>query len=183
MQKAIIIGATSGIGQEVARILVQQGWHIGIAGRREEALHALQATAPDRIITEQLDVTEETATLHLHNLIKKLGGIDLFFLSSGVGHQNRDLQPDIELNTARTNVEGFTRMVTAAFNYFKEKGSGHIAVISSIAGTKGLGVAPAYSAPNASRIPISKRWHNLPGCSILIYTSPTSVRDLLPPIY
>ena len=146
MQKAIIIGATSGIGQEVARILVQQGWHIGIAGRREEALHALQATAPDRIVTEQLDVTEETATLHLHNLIKKLGGIDLFFLSSGVGHQNRDLQPDIELNTARTNVEGFTRMVTAAFNYFKEKGSGHIAVISSIAGTKGLGVAPAYSA-------------------------------------
>ena len=146
MQKAIIIGATSGIGQEVARILVQQGWQIGIAGRREEALHALQATAPDRIVTEQLDVTEETATLHLHNLIKKLGGIDLFFLSSGVGHQNRDLQPDIELNTARTNVEGFTRMVTAAFNYFKEKGSGHIAVISSIAGTKGLGVAPAYSA-------------------------------------
>ena len=51
MQKAIIIGATSGIGQEVARILVQQGWHIGIAGRREEALHALQATAPDRIVT------------------------------------------------------------------------------------------------------------------------------------
>ena len=146
MQKAIIIGATSGIGQEVARILVQQGWHIGIAGRREEALHALQATAPDRIVTEQLDVTEETATLHLHNLIKKLGGIDLFFLSSGVGHQNRDLQPDIELNTARTNVGGFTRMVSAAFNYFKEKGSGHIAVISSIAGTKGLGVAPAYSA-------------------------------------
>ena len=183
MQKAIIIGATSGIGQEVARILVQQGWHIGIAGRREEALHALQATAPDRIVTEQLDVTEETATLHLHNLIKKLGGIDLFFLSSGVGHQNRDLQPDIELNTARTNVEGFTRMVTAAFNYFKEKGSGHIAVISSIAGTKGLGVAPATLPPNASRIPISKRWHNLPGCSILIYTSPTSVRDLLPPIY
>lgn len=70
MQKAIIIGATSGIGQEVARILVQQGWHIGIAGRRKEALHALQATAPDRIVTEQLDVTEETATLHLHNLIK-----------------------------------------------------------------------------------------------------------------
>ena len=145
MQKAIIIGATSGIGQEVARILVQQGWHIGIAGRREEALHALQATAPDRIVTEQLDVTEETATLHLHNLIKKLGGIDLFFLSSGVGHQNRDLQPDIEL--------------------------------------KDWALHRPTLPPNASRIPISKRWHNLPGCSILIYTSPTSVRDLLPPIY
>lgn len=182
MQKAIIIGATSGIGQEVARILVQQGWHIGIAGRREEALHALQATAPDRIVTEQLDVTEETATLHLHNLIKKLGGIDLFFLSSGVGHQNRDLQPDIELNTARTNVEGFTRMVTAAFNYFKEKGSGHIAVVP-LQALKDWALHRPTLPPNASRIPISKRWHNLPGCSILIYTSPTSVRDLLPPIY
>ena len=87
MQKAIIIGATSGIGQEVAKILVQQGWHIGIAGRREEALHALQAIAPDRIATEQLDVTEETSVSHLHNLIEKLGGMDLFLLSSGVGHK------------------------------------------------------------------------------------------------
>lgn len=72
--------------------------------------------------------------------------MDLFFLSSGIGSQNPDLKPEIELNTARTNVEGFTRMVTAAFNHFKTQGGGHIAVISSIAGTKGLGIAPAYSA-------------------------------------
>ena len=57
-----------------------------------------------------------------------------------------NLEPEIELNTARTNVEGFIRMVTAAFDYFKKTKNGHIAVISSIAGTKGLGVAPAYSA-------------------------------------
>ena len=62
------------------------------------------------------------------------------------GYQNRNLEPEIELNTARTNVEGFIRMVTAAFDYFKKTKKGHIAVISSIAGTKGLGVAPAYSA-------------------------------------
>ena len=46
MKRAIIIGATSGIGEEVAKLLIQQGWHIGIAGRREEALEKLQATAP-----------------------------------------------------------------------------------------------------------------------------------------
>ncbi|MCD8183420.1 MAG: SDR family NAD(P)-dependent oxidoreductase [Bacteroides sp.] len=146
MKKAIIIGATSGIGQNVAQILVQQGWHIGIAGRREEALLKLQTTAPARIEIQQLDVTKEDATERLHQLIDKLGEIDLFFFSSGIGFQNRNLEPEIELNTARTNVEGFTRMVTAAFNYFKAKGGGHITVISSIAGTKGLGVAPAYSA-------------------------------------
>lgn len=122
-------------------------------------------------------------TLHLHNLIKKLGGIDLFFLSSGVGHQNRDLQPDIELNTARTNVEGFTRMVTAAFNYFKEKAPDILLSSVPLQALKDWALHRPTLPPNASRIPISKRWHNLPGCSILIYTSPTSVRDLLPPIY
>lgn len=146
MKRAIIVGATSGIGCEVARLLVQQGWHIGIAGRREQALKELQLTAPDRIVTETIDVTQENAPEHLSRLIEKLGGMDLYFHSSGIGSQNSDLKPEIELNTARTNVEGFMRMVTAAFNYFKQQGGGHIAVISSIAGTKGIGVAPAYSA-------------------------------------
>ncbi|MBP7292798.1 MAG: SDR family NAD(P)-dependent oxidoreductase, partial [Bacteroides sp.] len=70
----------------------------------------------------------------------------LFLLSSGIGSQNVKLEPEIELNTARTNVEGFIRMVTTAYRFFKEQGSGHLAVISSVAGTKGLGSAPAYSA-------------------------------------
>lgn len=146
MKRAIIIGATSGIGEEVAKLFVQQGWRIGIAGRREEALKKLQATAPGQIEIQCLDVTEADAPTLLETLVAKVGGMDLFFLSSGIGSQNPDLKPEIELNTARTNVEGFTRMVTAAFNYFKTKGGGHMAVISSIAGTKGLGIAPAYSA-------------------------------------
>ncbi len=146
MKKAIIIGATSGIGQEVARLLVLQDWRIGIAGRREDALKCMQQAAPEQIEIQCLDVTKDDATLLLNKLIERLGGMDLFFLSSGVGYQNRDLEPEIELNTARTNVEGFIRMVIAAFDYFKKTDGGHIAVISSIAGTKGLGVAPAYSA-------------------------------------
>lgn len=72
--------------------------------------------------------------------------MDVFLLSSGIGKQNLSLQPDIELQTAATNVSGFIRMVNAAYHYFEQRGKGHIAVISSIAGTKGLGSAPAYSA-------------------------------------
>ena len=119
MKRAIIIGATSGIGEEVAKLLIQQGWHIGIAGRREEALEKLQATAPGQIVIQRLDVTDPDAPTLLETFIRKLGGMDLFFLSSGIGSQNPDLKPEIELNTTRTNVEGFTRMVTSAFNYFK----------------------------------------------------------------
>ena len=72
--------------------------------------------------------------------------MDVFLLSSGIGKQNLSLYPDIELQTAATNVSGFIRMVNAAYHYFEQQGKGHIAVISSIAGTKGLGSAPAYSA-------------------------------------
>ena len=57
MKKAIIIGATSGIGQEVAGILVQQGWRIGIAGRREEVLRSMQQANPQQIEIQHLDVT------------------------------------------------------------------------------------------------------------------------------
>lgn len=146
MKRAIIIGATSGIGKEVAKELLLQGWKIGVAGRRKAALEAFRTIDPDNIEVEALDVTQEDATEKLHSLITKSGGMDLFLLSSGIGYQNMELNADIELNTARTNVDGFVRMVTAAFQYFRQQRSGHLAVISSIAGTKGLGVAPAYSA-------------------------------------
>lgn len=146
MKKVIIIGATSGIGEEIAKIYIAQGWQVGIAGRREEALTVLAATAPAQVKTQVIDVTSADAPEQLQSLIEKLGGMDLFLLSSGIGSQNVKLEPEIELNTARTNVEGFIRMVTAAYRFFKEQGSGHLAVISSVAGTKGLGSAPAYSA-------------------------------------
>lgn len=151
MKKAIIIGATSGIGREVARLLAQEGWQLGIAGRREELLHTLQAEFPHgQIETAVVDVTDPEAIGSLQALWERMGDIDLFFLSSGIGFQNAALDPDIELRTARTNGEGFVRMVTFAFNRFKDCATpekrGHIAVISSIAGTKGIGVAPAYSA-------------------------------------
>ena len=80
MKKAIIIGATSGIGQEVARLLVRQGWRIGIAGRREEALRSMQQTNPEQIEMQCLDVTEDNAILHLNRLVDRLGGMDLFLL-------------------------------------------------------------------------------------------------------
>ena len=145
-KRAIIVGATSGIGQEVARLLLADGWKLGIAGRREDNLKAFQAQAPDQIEIQAIDVTQENAEQGLETLIKKVGGMDLYFHSSGVGRQNRDLTADIEIRTLETNGTGFVRMVTAAFRYFLKQGGGHLAVISSIAGTKGLGSAPAYSA-------------------------------------
>lgn len=153
MKRAIVIGASSGIGREVAKLLISEGWTVGVAARREAMLGDLGAAA-----TACIDVTAEDATRRLQQFIDRLGGMDLFFYASGIGHQNRHLREDIELSTMQTNAVGFTRMVGEAYRYFAArqeyskdgvKAWAHIAAITSIAGTKGLGPAPAYSATKA----------------------------------
>ena len=69
MKRAIIVGATSGIGQEIAKVLLAQGWKIGIAGRRKELLTAFQERNPEQIATQALDVTQKDAVLKLNGLI------------------------------------------------------------------------------------------------------------------
>lgn len=145
-KRIIIIGATSGIGYEVARIYWKRGYLLGLAGRRLDKLEEFQRQDPGHIRIKQLDVTAADAPERLAELIRDLGGMDIFLLSSGIGNQNTRLDVSVEQATVQTNVTGFTRMVLAAYHYFSERGSGHISVISSIAGTKGLGVAPSYSA-------------------------------------
>lgn len=151
MKRAIVIGASSGIGREVAKLLISEGWTVGVAARREAMLQDLGAAA-----IACIDVTAEDATQRLRQLIADLGGMDLFFYASGIGHQNRQLREDIELSTMQTNGLGFTRMIGEAYRYFASRQEqdgtkewGHIAAITSIAGTKGLGPAPAYSATKA----------------------------------
>ena len=115
MKRVVIIGASSGIGQQVAKLLLDKGYCLGIAARRQDRLLALKQLAPDRVVTAAIDVTASDADLRLRSLIDELGGMDLYFHVSGIGKQNK----------------------------------GHIAAITSIAGTKGLGPAPSYSATKA----------------------------------
>ncbi len=142
MKRAIVIGASSGIGLEVARLLKIKGWTVGVAARRVERLSEFEHTAC-------IDVNDEKAGERLLELVEQTGGMDLYFHASGIGHQNRALDESIELQTVTTNGLGFTRMVGTAYRYMADHGGGQIAVISSIAGTKGLGPAPAYSATKA----------------------------------
>ena len=149
MKRAVIIGASSGMGYEVSRLLLAQGYTLGVAARREDRLLALKREAPDRVEVATIDVTADDAPVRLRELINRLGGMDLYFHVSGIGKQNRTLTEDIELNTVNTNGMGFTRMIGEAYRYFAERGKGHIAALTSIAGTKGLGPAPSYSATKA----------------------------------
>ena len=149
MKKAIVIGASSGIGHEVARLLIEDGWTVGLAARREGLLLPMMHAHEDRVKVAKIDVTASNAVENLNLLIKRIGGMDLFFYAAEIGRQNHELTEDIELSTVRTNALGFTRMIGEAYRYFAAHGGGHIAAISSIAGTKGLGPSPSYSATKA----------------------------------
>lgn len=150
---AIIIGATSGIGHEVAHSLAQRGVILGIAGRRTERLDALmEEYGAERIYCAKMDVREDSATEALDELISKVGAPDLLLYASGIGKQNPKLDEEIECQTVLTNSLGMVRIVDHFLNYVKReerynaKHKAHIAVITSVAGTRGMGSAPAYSA-------------------------------------
>lgn len=148
-RRAIVMGASSGMGRAVAQLLLAQRWHVGLAARRGEALEQLREQYPQHATTAVIDVTDTNAGNQLLSLVERMGGIDLYFHASGIGKQNPNVDPEVELATVATNGTGFTRMVDTIFGYMAAHGGGHIAAITSIAGTKGLGAAPAYSATKA----------------------------------
>lgn len=152
MIKAIVIGATSGIGRELALLLSKKEYLVGITGRRNTLLKELSNQAPSAFIEEAFDCTDKNAVSHLDNLVAKLGGLDLLILSSGTGDLNQELGYQIENETNQLNVVAFTKIVAWCFTLFKDKGQGHLVVISSIAGLRGSAFAPAYNASKAYQI-------------------------------
>lgn len=149
MKRAIVIGASSGIGREVSRLLIKDGWNLGVMARRTELLMSLRAECPERVCAMTADVTAADAIEKFRELINDTGGMDLFFYAAGTGRYGVCVDAEVEMRTVRTNVMAFTRMIDEAYAYMAVNNGGHIAVISSIAGTKGLGAAPAYSASKA----------------------------------
>ena len=190
-RRAIVMGATSGLGREIALELLKRGFIVGVCGRRLGLLQEFEAEwkswllspaassrvatgttaaaetaavangtaavasgraavaeeiAPQRVFIRQIDVTASDAPERLLGLVEEMGGMDMYIHSSGIGYKNMALDGRIERETVITNALGFTQMADAAFDWFKVRGGGHIAFISSVAGTKGLGAAPSYSA-------------------------------------
>lgn len=153
IRKAIIMGATSGIGRRVAELLIDEGWSLGVCGRNTQALAEVVSLAPERVREYEIDITQADAESRMAQAIEEMEsdgqGLDIYLHVSGIGSQNRELDGRIEERTVETNALGWTRMVGVAYRHFAEMGGGHIAVISSIAGTRGLGAAPSYSATKA----------------------------------
>lgn len=149
MKKIIIIGASSGMGMRIATDFARAGWRVGVAARRLDRLESIKELYPDRVACSAIDVTAQDAVEKFEDLIEMIDGMDILLYAAGCGWSNPDLDEAKDMATIDVNVKGFTRIVNAAYRYFKATANvsrGRIAVITSIAGVKGLGVSAAYSA-------------------------------------
>lgn len=150
MPTAIIVGASSGIGLNLAKVLSAQGYDLGLVARREPLLRQLASELPGRSVVEVLDVADlERSTERLNALFEALGCVDLFVYCAGIGFVNPTLDPEPELATVAVNVQGFVNAVALAAKIFERQGSGHIVGVSSIAAIRGGRAAPAYGASKA----------------------------------
>jgi short-subunit dehydrogenase len=155
-QVAVITGASSGIGWDVARLLAQKGSAVGLVARRQDRLAALAGeivAAGGKAAWAVADVADRTRTLAaIHSLRDRLGPVDLLIANSGVGLPT-PLEP---LNTAQVelmfnvNTLGVVYAIEAVLPDMLARRHGHLAAVSSLASYKGLPGESAYCASKAA---------------------------------
>jgi short-subunit dehydrogenase len=150
---AIIIGASSGIGAELARQLSATGCKVIGLGRNMERLQALAASPPGNISVRQHDVKDYASIPQLfQDLTQELGGLDLIIYSSGVmpkiGADEYDFAKDREI--IEVNLLGAIAWLDQAAIRFGNTGTGTILAIGSVAGERGRRGQPAYNTSKAA---------------------------------
>jgi len=174
--KAVVVGATSGIGRELAKQMSNSGYIVGITGRRSNLLDSLEEELPGECFKSIMDLTHisESVTA-LKDLFREMGDVDIVVINSGTGSIDPKFQLTDELETIAVNVAGFTAMANVAYHYFAKKNDGQIVGISSIAALKGGPIA-AY---NASKAYISNYMEGL-SCRALSQGKDIIVTDIRP---
>lgn len=153
MNKIIIVGASSGIGKELACLYADTDAKIGLIGRREENLKKLSLSNPDKFIYKACDVSNtDLSAICMKELVDELGGLDVVVISAGTGELNSALDYSLEESTILTNVLGWTHLMDWAYLYFQNQRHGHLVNISSVGGIRGDGISPAYNASKSYQI-------------------------------
>lgn len=150
MKKAIVIGASSGIGKEIALILSKKGYEVGLMARRLELLDLLKSEITTQSYVSHIDLIQiEDAIEKVNRMIQTMNGVDLVVLNAGTGFLNPELDWHKEQETLDVNVYGFCAIACKIYNFFAQQGQGHLVGISSIGALRGSPISPAYSASKA----------------------------------
>jgi short-subunit dehydrogenase len=148
--RAIVVGASSGIGEALAREFADAGYEVGLTARRRERLEEIGESLPTQAYVARMDVTDtDDAREGFHELCDAMGEVDVVVLNAGVGYENRELDWEKECDTIDVNVRGFTALATAAVDRFERQGHGHLVGTSSVAAHMANAALPAYPASKA----------------------------------
>tara|TARA_B100001029_G_scaffold54597_1_gene43960 strand:+ start:797 stop:1549 length:753 start_codon:yes stop_codon:yes gene_type:complete len=150
-KKIWITGASSGIGKAVAEKFASEGWKVAVSARRKELLDELAKN--QNITSFPLDVTDQTQITNVFkNILNEFGGLDVCLFSSGTYEpkDEKSIDPHKIKNVINVNFLGVIDCVKAVEDYFKNKKSGHISVVSSIAGYRGLPNSSGYGPSKAA---------------------------------
>jgi short-subunit dehydrogenase len=145
----LIVGASSGLGKSLAELYASDGYKVGIIGRREELLLELQSHFSENIYIKKGDISAENIGQILQDLIEMMNGVDIIIIAASIINFNVEHNNTLETETININVNGFCNVVNFAWHYFKDKGTGQIVGITSIASVRGNKEVPAYHASKA----------------------------------
>ncbi|MFT4947273.1 MAG: short-subunit dehydrogenase, partial [Natronomonas sp.] len=149
-ERAIVIGASSGIGEALARKLAAEGYEVGLTARSVDKLGEIAESLPTKAYVARMDVTETDAAREAFtDLAEEMGTVEVVVVNAGIGSENPDLEWESERDTIDTNVRGFTALSVAAMNYFEGRGHGQLVGVSSVASYVGSSRVPAYYASKA----------------------------------
>ena len=150
-KKIWITGASSGIGKAVAEKFAKEGWKVAVSARRKELLDELAQN--QNIVSFPLDVTNNNQINEVFkNILTEFKDLDICLFSSGTYEPKDELSidPDKIRNVINVNFLGVIDCVKTVEDYFKNKKSGHISIVSSIAGYKGLPNSSGYGPSKAA---------------------------------
>ena len=147
-----ITGASSGIGKALAIKFAKEGWKVAISARREKLLEEISKIQKD-IFYFPLDVTDiDKCKLVFNEVKKKLGDIDICVFCTGTHDPKSEKKLNLEKvrKIMEVNFFGTVNSINAVYDYYKEKRSGQISIVSSVAGYRGLPAAGAYCASKSA---------------------------------
>lgn len=151
-KRALVVGASSGMGAKMVELLAEQGYRVGMAARSLDKLEKIQQKIPTQTYCMQMDVANhQEAVEKLQELIQLMGGLDLLILAS-TGAWDADFESnDWRESRAVLDVDvvGFYALAKTGLAYFEQQGHGHLVGFSSIDSLHGAATHPAYCAAKA----------------------------------
>ncbi|HVC28738.1 MAG TPA: SDR family NAD(P)-dependent oxidoreductase [Gammaproteobacteria bacterium] len=156
---AWITGGGSGIGQALALRLVREGWTVAVSGRRPDALQETARLAAAKVHAYPLDVSDLEAMRQTAARIEsELGPIDLVVLNAGFGRFVKldNLRAETFASHMRVNYLGAVNGIDAVLASFRQRHAGHIVIVASVAGYRGLPRTAAYGPTKAALINLAE---------------------------